>query len=473
MRKVISTTLTSILVLIMLISFTNCDTNAQEKEYEIRNAATDLEVVWEIIWGPDDYLWVSERPGRIQRINPETGEKILILDVTSQVQTGGERGLMGMALSPNFENDNHIFISYTYSSGGTKVKIVRYTYDGSSLVDPITIIDNIAGAGNHDGCRLEFADDGKLYITTGDAAVPTLAQDLTSINGKVLRLNSDGTIPEDNPYYGMSSRRNEIWSYGHRNAQGLVFHDGKLYSSEHGAMTNDELNLIEKDRNYGWPNVEGFCERESEKIFCAANNVKEPMAVYNSNNTLAVAGIDFYDVNSDEKNYNSKWQNSIFMTTLKTGILMQIELSADGTEVINETNILQTTYGRLRAVCVSPDGRIFVGTSNRDGRGSIRENDDKILMIRKVGTTNVETNDNGLLINIYPNPSYGSLYMESASEVPSNVNVFDNLGNKVNEFRLEPFGILSIETDELSSGQYNFQISNNGTLTNKFVNIIN
>lgn len=473
MKKVISTTLLSIITATFALVFTNCESSAQENSFEIRNAATDLEVVWEIIWGPDDYLWVSERPGRVQRINPETGEKILILDVTSQVQTGGERGLMGMVLSPNFENDNHIFISYTYNSGGTKVKIMRYTYNGSLLVDPTTIIDNIAGAGNHDGCRLEFTDDGKLYITTGDAANTALSQDLTSINGKVLRLNPDGSIPEDNPYFGMSSRRNEIWSYGHRNAQGLVFNKGKLYSTEHGASTNDELNLIEKGRNYGWPNVEGFCDKQSETTFCEENNVKEPMAAYNINNTLAVAGIDFYDVNSSEKNFNSEWQNSIFMTTLKTGILMQIELSADGTEVINETNILQTTYGRLRAVCVSPDGRLFVGTSNRDGRGSVRENDDKILEIKISPTSDIEIHDKGELINIFPNPSFGSLNMESSSNFDSVVRVFDNLGNKVKEFGLSPFGQLSVETNELSSGRYNFQISNNGTLTNKFVNIIN
>ena len=276
MKKVISTTLTSVMAVIILVAFTNCESKAQEKEFEINNFTTDLEVVWDIVWGPDSYLWVSERPGRVQRINPDDGSKELVLDITGEVQTGGERGLMGMALSPNFNEDKHIFISYTYNSGGTKVKIMRYTYDGGKLIDPMIIIDNILGAGNHDGCSLEFADDGKLYITTGDAANINTSQDLTSINGKVLRLNPDGTIPEDNPYYGRSTARNEIWTYGHRNAQGLVFHDGKMYSTEHGASTNDELNLIEEDRNYGWPDIEGFCDEASEKEFCSANNVKEP-----------------------------------------------------------------------------------------------------------------------------------------------------------------------------------------------------
>ena len=475
MKKVISTTFSSVIAILLVFTFTNCITNAQEKEYEIKNFSTNLEVVWDIVWGPDNYLWVSERPGRVLRINPENGIKELVLDITSQVQTGGERGLMGMALSPDFNIDKFLFLSYTYSSNtGTTVKIVRYKYEGDELVEPFIIIDDIAGAGNHDGCSLEFGSDGKLYITTGDAAKPAFSQDLTSINGKVLRLNPDGSIPEDNPYFGSSSARNEIWSYGHRNQQGLVFNNDLLYSSEHGSNTNDELNLIEKNRNYGWPNVEGFCDKPNEMDYCKVNNTHEPMAVYNVNNTLAVASVDYYPASSNGKYFNPDWQNSIFMTTLKTGILMQIELSADGKEVINETNIIQTVYGRLRAVCVAPDGRIFVGTSNRDGRGSIRENDDKILVLEKLNTTTeIETNDNGLLINIYPNPSFGSLFMESASEKPSSVNVFDNLGNKIKGFELKPFGNVNIETNTLSSGRYNFQIMNNGSLTNKIINIIN
>lgn len=473
MRKVISTTLTSALALIMLIAFTNCDSKAQQGEYEITEFSTNFDIIWEIAWGPDEYLWVSERPGKVQRVNSQTGEKQLVLDISNDVQTGSERGLMGMALSPTFIEDGFLYLSFTYQSSSTVVKIVRYKYDGTKLIEPLTILDNIPGAANHDGCRLQFGPDGKLYITTGDAQNTNLAQDLTSINGKVLRINPDGSIPEDNPYFGMSSRRNEIWSYGHRNPQGLVIHDGIIYSSEHGANTNDELNIIEKDRNYGWPNVEGMCNEQNEISYCEENNIKEPLAIFYENKTLAVAGIDFYDVPVNAKNELPAFQNSVLMTTLKTGILMQIKLTPDGMGVVSETNIIDGTYGRLRAVCVAPDGRIFVGTSNRDGRGSVRQNDDKILMIKKVGTNDVETNDNGLLINIYPNPSYGSLYLESASEVPSNVSVFDNLGNKVKEFGLDAYDKLSVETNELSSGRYNFQISNNGTLTNKFVNIIN
>jgi glucose/arabinose dehydrogenase len=212
MRKVFFTTFIGVMTTILFLVSSSCDSIAQE--YSYREAATNLETIWELIWGPDDYLWVTEREGKVQRINPETGQKELVLDITTEVITGSERGLMGMALSPTFGKDGLVYLSYTYQSNGTIVKIVRYKYNGLELIEPIVILDNIPGASNHDGCRLAFGDDGKLYITTGDARNTSLAQDLTSLNGKVLRVNPDGTIPEDNPYYAMSSRRNSGTTLG-------------------------------------------------------------------------------------------------------------------------------------------------------------------------------------------------------------------------------------------------------------------
>lgn len=473
MIKAISTTFYALLIGIITLSFTNCDTNAQAIKYEMNNLTTDLEVVWDIVWGSDDYLWVTERPGRVQKIDPKTGNKQLVLDITADVVTGSEQGLMGMAHSPSFSKDGFVFLSYTYNAGKTtRVKIVRYKYNGKVLVEPMTLIDDIQGAGIHDGCRLEFDNDGKLFITTGDAGNTKSPQDLTSVNGKILRINPDGTIPTDNPFYGKSLARNEIWSFGHRNPQGLVFHKDIMYSSEHGPNTNDELNIIEKGRNYGWPNVEGFCDTKEEMAFCEENNVREPAAVYYEKNTLAVAGIDYYDVSSSAKHYNSEWQNSILMTTLKSGLLKQVILSKDRQEVIGEKDIISNEFGRLRAVCVAPDGRVFVGTSNRDGRGSIRKADDRIIEIKLAKPTSVETEDSGSLINIFPNPSYGSLNLKSESNSITSVKIFDSMGKVINRLDLSPMQTLVMDLKAYSSGRYNFQIENDGKLINKFINII-
>lgn len=465
MKTAFSTTLASAIALIILLTFSTPDILAVESDIEIEELTADLYHVWEITWGPDDYLWITERPGRVQRINPEDGSKELILDISDQIQTGSERGLMGMALSPNFLNDKYVFLSYTYLVNQiTKVKVVRYKYENDKLIEPIVVIENIDGANYHDGCRIKFGDDGKLYITTGDATKDVNAQDRTSLNGKILRLNPDGTIPEDNPFYGNKSIRNEIWTLGHRNPQGLVFHNGILYSSEHGPNTNDELNLIEKGRNYGWPNVEGFCDKTEEMDFCKENDIREPLAVYNLNSTLAVAGIDYYDVSTDAKYYNPKWQNSIFMATLKTGLLKQIQMSNDGTKVVSDDiNLINNEYGRLRSVCVAPDGRIFVGTSGGT---------DKILLIKGVSTTSVESKDKGSLFEVFPNPSYGYLNIKSASNSTSKVSIFDMLGNKITDIALDPNSSHNLLTSDMVSGQYHLRIESNGQIENKIVNII-
>lgn len=465
MKTAFSTTLASAIALIILLTFSTPDILAVESDIEIEELTADLYHVWEITWGPDDYLWITERPGRVQRINPEDGSKELILDISDQIQTGSERGLMGMALSPNFLNDKYVFLSYTYLVNQiTKVKVVRYKYENDKLIESIVVIENIDGANYHDGCRIKFGDDGKLYITTGDATKDVNAQDRTSLNGKILRLNPDGTIPEDNPFYGNKSIRNEIWTLGHRNPQGLVFHNGILYSSEHGPNTNDELNLIEKGRNYGWPNVEGFCDKTEEMDFCKENDVREPLAVYNLNSTLAVAGIDYYDVSTDAKYYNPKWQNSIFMATLKTGLLKQIQMSNDGTKVVSDDiNLIINEYGRLRSVCVAPDGRIFVGTSGGT---------DKILVIKGVSTTSVESKDKGSLFEVFPNPSYGYLNIKSASNSLSKVSIFDMLGNKITDIALDPNSSHNLLTSDMVSGQYQLRIESNGQIENKIVNII-
>jgi aldose sugar dehydrogenase len=325
--------------------------------------AERLNFPWEIVWGPDNFIWMTERGGKISRVNPANGAVIPLLTIT-EVVSNGEGGLLGMVLHPNFNTTPHVFIGYNYNTGGNyKEKIVRYTYNGSTLSNPVIILDNITAAGIHNGCRLIITPDSKLFITTGDAADLSLPQNNNSLNGKVLRLNLDGTIPADNPISG-----NAYWSNGHRNAQGLVFANNKLYASEHGPDTDDEVNIIEKGRNYGWPTVRGLCDQSGEQTFCTTNNVREPLKAWTP--TVAASGLDYY--NSDQI---PQWKNSLLMATLKNARLYQLKLNSSFDAITETREYYNGKYGRMRDVCISPDGKVYICTSN----GST----DKIIEISK------------------------------------------------------------------------------------------
>ncbi|WP_345955546.1 PQQ-dependent sugar dehydrogenase [Mucilaginibacter sp. PAMB04168] len=224
-------------------------------------------------------------------------------------------------------------------------------------------MDNIQAANNHNGCRLAISPDAKLFITTGDATVASQAQSLNSLSGKILRINLDGSIPADNP-----SATSPIWSYGHRNAQGLVFANNRLYSSEHGNTTDDEVNIIQKGRNFGWPNVEGYCSTGNEPAFCSINNVAEPIQAWSP--TIAPSGIDYYNNNAIPQ-----WKNSLLLAVLKDSELLQLKLNDAGDRVEKVNTYYKSTYGRLRDVCIAPDGRVYMITSNG--------NSDKIVVVSK------------------------------------------------------------------------------------------
>ena len=335
----------------------------------MRVVKQNLDHVWEMEWGPDNYLWFTERYGRISKMDPLNGNIIFTTTIT-EVVSNGEGGLLGMALHPDFSSNGLLYLVYNYTSNtGYREKVVRYTFSNNSLADSYTVIENIPASNIHNGSRIRVVNDGtgiKIFLTTGDASVSVNAQDLNSTSGKVLRLNLDGSVPADNPFAG-----NPVWSYGHRNPQGLIFANNKWYESEHGPNIEDEVNIIEKGRNYGWPNVNGPCDDGSETTFCTANNVKQP--VWSSGgSTIAVCGIAYY--NNDRI---PQWKNSILMTTLKDASLRQLKLSVDGTSVTNTSMFYKNEFGRLRDICVSPTGRVYISTSNGG-------NSDKIIEISKL-----------------------------------------------------------------------------------------
>lgn len=323
----------------------------------------NLSHVWEITWGPDNFIWMTERGGRVSRVNPVTGAVIPLLTIPGVV-SNGEGGLLGMALHPDFSTTPQVFIAYDYNNGtGYHGKIVRYIYNGTTLINPVILLDNIAASSIHNGCRLLISNQ-KLFITTGDASrSDTYPQNTSALNGKILRINLDGSIPQDNPFPG-----NPAWSYGHRNPQGLVVANNIMYSSEHGPTNDDEINIIEKGRNYGWPEVEGYCNTSNEAIFCNAHNVKEPIRAWTP--TIAPCGLDFYD-----KNEIPQWKNSLLLVALKNARLYQMKLDAAHTAITETNEYLANKYGRLRDLCISPSGKVYIGSSN----GS----NDKIIVLSK------------------------------------------------------------------------------------------
>lgn len=313
-----------------------------------------LSFPWEILWGPDNFIWMTERGGKISRIDPATGTVSLLHTIT-EVVSNNEGGLLGMVLHPDFSSSPYVYVAYNYNSGGYKEKVVRFTYTGSGLVSPVTIIENISASSIHNGCRMVFTGTGaglKLFITTGDASNTSLPQNTSSPNGKILRLNPDGTIPADNPVPG-----NPYWSFGHRNPQGLVYANGILYSSEHGPSTDDEINIIEKGRNYGWPNVAGYCDGTGEQTFCLANNVKEPIKAWTP--TTAACGLDYYNAA-----LIPQWKASLLMVALKDARLYQMKLSADAKTITETNEFFVSKHGRMRDICISPAGKVYICTSN-------------------------------------------------------------------------------------------------------------
>lgn len=319
---------------------------------------SSLNFPWEIVWGPDDFIWFTEREGNVKRMDPETGEVTLVATITEVASTTNFNGLLGMALHPQFDSNPFVYLVYNYfdTENNYLEKIVRYTYDGTILHSPLTLVDGIIGkiGGDfiHNGSRLVIGPDMKLYATTGDANLRfDLPQDPASLNGKVLRINLDGSIPVDNPY------GNAVWTIGHRNAQGLVFGSGKLYSSEHGETTDDEINIITKGGNYGWPFVEGFCNTASEQMFCLNTQVTEPIFIWTP--TTAPSGMEYYD-----KSQIPQWKRSLLVTFLKDRRLRQMKLDGTGTVIESVNEFFVNEFGRLRDVAISPDGKVYLCTDN-------------------------------------------------------------------------------------------------------------
>lgn len=345
-----------ITLFVAVLAMLSMDVYAQVNDYAVRLVKDGLYIPWEMVNGPNNEIWFTQKNGIISRLNPTNGQMKVLADLTDSVYLdNGEGGMLGLALHPGFNDTPNVYFVYNYPPISNpldkKEKVVIYTYANDTLTYKSTIVDNIEGYIIHNGSRLLIVDQ-HLYVTTGDANVPASAQDLSSPNGKILRYNLDGSIPADNPVAG-----SPVWSFGHRNPQGLCMMGNVMVSSEHGPNADDEINIIRKNRNYGWPNVEGYCNTPAEQSFCSANNVQEPARTWTP--TLAVCGIDYYT-----HGLFPQWTNKLLMATLKDSRLYAVTFNAAKDSVINAEIITDVNKGRLRDVLMAPDGRIYICTGN-------------------------------------------------------------------------------------------------------------
>lgn len=320
------------------------------QDVAVESVVENLEVPWDVSYRSGT-LYLTERPGRVVRV--VNGQSEVVADFTESTQTGGEGGLLGLAFHP--DDPDTAFTYQTYDSGGSRRnRIVRH--DTANGWTREVVLDGIPGAVIHDGGRL-FVHDGALYATTGDATASQDAQNPQVLNGKVLRLTLDGQPHPDNPF------GNAVFTYGHRNPEGLAVRDGVLYAIEHGPSENDEINRLETGANYGWPETTGPSDNPE---------FTDPIVTYP--NIIAPAGGVFYNGPIE------RWQGDLFLGALAGTHLRRVRIR-DGKAVVNEA-LYSGEFGRLRTTFVGPDGHLHVTTSNRDGRGSPESDDDKVLRFR-------------------------------------------------------------------------------------------
>ncbi len=333
--------------------------DTKTKEFPTKEIYSDfiqnLKILWEIVFLPNNEILVTERVGRIKIFDFEGRLKKEFQ--IAEVKHIGEGGLLGAELHPSFRENKLIYLYYTTQrESGLINQVVRYVFENNELVKDKIILDNIPAGSVHNGGRIKFGPDGYLYITTGDAGNFNLAQDINSLAGKILRIKDDGSIPEDNPF------NNAVYAYGIRNSQGITWDkEERLWSIDHGRSGLksglDEINLIEKGKNYGWPIIQGTETKEG---------LETPILQSGPDITWAPADLLYY-------------KGSLFFTGLRGQGLYQAIIIDEKTLKLKVHFFKE--FGRLRALTLGPDGYFYISTSNTDGRGNPKEGDDKIIKI--------------------------------------------------------------------------------------------
>ena len=336
--------------------------------WKVEEVVQGLEIPWSIVFTSPERLLVSERPGRVREIvdgqlNPDA------LYTFTDVVAVEETGLMGMALDPNYNENKTLYVCYTsQDASGMFDRVARLIDNGDSLTLDGVLLEGIPAAKYHAGCRLGIGPDEKLYITSGDARVPSSAQDLDSLAGKILRINLDGSIPSDNPFPGSA-----VYSYGHRNPQGIAWQpgSGRLYATEHGPSGSDgpgggdEINLIQPGANYGWPLVSHDATLEG---------TESPLIQFTP--AVAPAAAMFYS-----SDVLPMFKDKFFFGALRGEGVVMVSISTQDPKSIEDVQWIVSDVGRVREVAQSPDGLIYFTTSNQDGRGTYRAGGDRVYRI--------------------------------------------------------------------------------------------
>lgn len=312
----------------------------------LKTIAENLDTPWSIAFYDNTALISSRNTGQILELNSESGSTRVIGTVEGAVHRG-EGGLLGLAV----DSQRRLYAYYTTASDN---RVSRFALSGEpgnlSLSEPETIIEGLPNASNHNGGRIAFGPDNLLYVTVGDAGDPMSAQDISELSGKILRTTPDGDVPTDNPY-----PNSYVYSYGHRNPQGITWSDdGTMYSSEFGQNTWDELNVIEAGSNYGWPNVEGIENREG---------YVDPVQQW-ATSDASPSGMTFAN-------------GLLYIANLRGEVLRTVSVN----DLDSSQELYKEEYGRIRDVTVAPDGTLWFVTNNTDGRGTPSSDDDRILSV--------------------------------------------------------------------------------------------
>ncbi|WP_249435985.1 PQQ-dependent sugar dehydrogenase [Paenibacillus sp. Marseille-Q4541] len=333
--------------------------------YETEVIATGVNVPWEVDFLPDGRMLFTERPGQLRMITDGTIMEEPLISFSAPFSDEGEGGLLGLAIDPDFENNSYVYVYHSYKKEEDIAnRVLRLIIDGQEASIDKVLIDDIPGGVNHNGGRIKIGPDRLLYVTTGERYEPDMAQNSGEWGGKILRIGLDGSIPSDNPISG-----SPVYSLGHRNAQGLAWHPetGVMYSSEHGQSNLDELNIIEKGGNYGWPLIEGD-EAADGLIRSVAHSGSE---------TWAPSGMTFVS--------EGPWKNSLLVGGLRGEQVLRFDLSNNRVEqsvgLIPEV-LYEGEWGRIRSINEGPDGTLYILTNNRDGRGIPSADDDQIIALK-------------------------------------------------------------------------------------------
>lgn len=339
---------------------------SQKHDFRVEVITDKLANPWGMVFLPAGGMLITERSGTLRRVT-RTGKISQTVQGLPLITQKGQGGLLGIALHPDFSINKWLYLSYAAKGeGGYGTEVARATLDGNQLIDVKVIFKakDKSGGGRHFGSRLAFAGDGSLYISLGDRGRKDSAQDLKDHRGSLIRVHDDGSVPPDNPFIDKAGVRPEIYSYGHRNIQGMTIHPitGRVWTHEHGPQGGDEVNLIDAGMNYGWPVITyGVNYGFGTKIGEGSHKPGMQQPIHKWVPSIAPSGMTFY---SGDK--FPQWQGNLFVGSLKFGLLVRLELKAD--VVINEERLLNNKYGRIRDVVQGEDGFLYLLTDDTDGK---------------------------------------------------------------------------------------------------------